>query len=290
MEFSNNRKILIAGGSGFVGKALQKTLAQSGFEVVVLPRSVYQGNDNSLKNLMENVYAVINLAGAPINSRWTKKSRKEILDSRITATTQLRNAVMLCKNPPQYFISASAVGIYDTTGVHDESSDAFSNDFPAEICKSWEAPVEKIKSKTHASIVRLGLVLGKDGGTIKKLLPLFKSGLGGKLGSGKQPFPYIHIQDVCKAVIHILSQSNPSEIYNFTSPQSITNKDFTRALAKALHRPSVFFIPSFILKFLFGKRASMILNGQQVIPRNLLNEGFQFGFADINHQEFFEFR
>jgi len=287
MESSINKTICIAGGNGFVGQALSKFLQQSGFTVLVLPRTLYQHDVQALADRIDGCHAVINLAGASIGKRWTRSYRAEILNSRLVSTNSICKAMSLCNQPPVRFISTSAVGIYDTIHQHSEDSIFFANDFLSDVCKRWELAADAAPDSVQKSIVRLGVVLGKEGGTLKKLLPLFRAGLGGRMGSGKQAFSFIHIHDICKAILHILSQQNSKEIYNLVAPQIISNKEFTRALAHALHRPAWLFVPAFILKFMLGKSADVILKGQQVIPANLLKEGFVFDFPDIHQQGFF---
>jgi len=287
MGSSINKTVCIAGGNGFVGQALKTSLQQSGFTVLVLPRTLYQHDVQALADRIDGCHAVINLAGASIGKRWTRSYRAEILNSRLVSTNNICKAMSLCNQPPERFISTSAVGIYDTSHQHSEDSIFFANDFLSDVCKRWELAADATPAYVRKSIVRLGVVLGKEGGTLKKLLPLFRMGLGGRMGSGKQAFSYIHIHDLCKAVLHILLQQNPSEKYNLVAPQIISNKEFTRALAQALHRPAWLFVPAFVLKLMLGKSADVILKGQQVIPSNLLNEGFEFDFPDIHQQGFF---
>jgi len=288
MDSSTNKTVCIAGGNGFVGQALTIFLQQSGFSVIILPRALYQHNAQALAERIDGCHAVINLAGASIGKRWTRRYRAEIINSRLLSADNICKAMSLCNQPPERFISTSAVGIYDTIHQHSEDSTFFANDFLSDVCKRWEAAAGATPMQTKRSIIRLGVVLGKEGGTLKKLLPLFRLGLGGRMGSGKQAFSFIHIHDICKAVLHVLSQQNPKEIYNLVAPQIISNKEFTRALAQALHRPAWLIVPAFVLKLMLGKSADVVLKGQQVIPSNLLNEGFVFDFPDIHQKIFFE--
>lgn len=281
MVTSFNKSIFIAGGNGFIGQAISKELQSAGYQVTVLSRSQYQNNPTELSKIIEGGFAVINLAGATINKRWTAKYKAEIVNSRVLSAITIAKAISLCKLPPERFISTSAIGIYDAVHVHNEQSVFFANDFLAEVCSSWEAAAVNVPATTKLSIIRLAVVLGINGGMLKKLKPLFILCLGGRIGSGKQPFSFIHICDVCNAILHILSQENPSEIYNLVSPKMITNKQFTSAFAKALHRPAILAVPAFILKIILGKRSSLVLEGQKVIPANLQQEGFVFRCANV---------
>ena len=287
MAISNNKKIFIAGGRGFIGQVLQQKLESAGFSVFILSRTEYQSNPAKLAEKINGCFAVINLAGATINKRWTASYKAEILESRIQSASTIAQAISLCKQPPERFISTSAVGIYDSVHVHTEQSTSFAAGFLPEVCKKWEAAPANVPANTKLIIIRLGVVLGMNGGMLKKLKPLFNLCLGGRMGSGKQAFPCIHIHDVAGAIIHILSMQSPAEIYNLVSPKNITNKQFTRAFAKALHRPAIWTVPAFALKLLLGKRSALVLEGQEVIPEKLQQELFSFRFPNISQSDFF---
>lgn len=288
MDISNNKKIFIAGGRGFIGQTLCRELESSGFSVVILSRSEYQSNPTKLAEQIDGSFALINLAGATINKRWNENYKTEILESRIQSTTTIAQAIDLCKQPPERFISTSAVGIYDTFHIHTEQSTSFADGFLSEVCMKWEASTTTVDRTTKRTIIRLGVVLGMNGGMLKKLKPLFKLYLGGRMGSGNQLFPLIHIQDVVGAIIHILSMQSPAEIYNLVSPKIITNKQFTRAFAKVLHRPAIWTVPAFALKIILGNRSALILDGQTVIPEKLQQEGYVFRFPDVTNAEFWK--
>ena len=288
MDFSNNKKIFIAGGRGFIGQVLQQKLESAGYSVFILSRTEYQRNPAKLAEKIDGSLAVINLAGATINKRWTASYKAEILESRIQSASTIAQAISLCKQPPERFISTSAVGIYDSVHVHSEQSTSFAAGFLPEVCKKWEAAPANVPANTKLIIIRLGVVLGMNGGMLKKLKPLFKLFLGGRMGSGNQPFPFIHIHDVTGAIIHILTTPSPAGIYNLVSPKMISNKQFTAAFAKALHRPAIWIVPAFALKIMLGKRSALILDGQKVIPENLQQEGFVFRFPDVTESGFWE--
>ena len=288
MDFSNNKKIFIAGGRGFIGQVLQQKLESAGYSVFILSRTEYQRNPAKLAEKIDGSLAVINLAGATINKRWTASYKAEILESRIQSASTIAQAISLCKQPPERFISTSAVGIYDSVHVHTEQSTSFAAGFLPEVCKKWEAAPANVPANTKLIIIRLGVVLGMNGGMLKKLKPLFKLFLGGRMGSGNQPFPFIHIHDVTGAIIHILTTPSPAGIYNLVSPKMISNKQFTAAFAKALHRPAIWIVPAFALKIMLGKRSALILDGQKVIPENLQQEGFVFRFPDVTESGFWE--
>jgi uncharacterized protein (TIGR01777 family) len=182
---------------------------------------------------------------------------------------------------PGTFISASAIGIYSPDSIHTEKSNSFSNDFVGEVVKSWENASADLSTNVRRVIFRIGLILGKEAKTIQKLLPLFRWGLGGKIGSGKQPFPFVHIQDVGKAILWGIENEQARGIYNLAAPENIDNATFTRVLAKSLNRPAFFTVPEFTLKLIYGEAASLLLKSPQVIPERLVNEGFVFQFSGI---------
>lgn len=280
MEESSVKRVCINGSSGFVGQQLIPFLKENGYKVITIKRE-YLNNPKELAGLINGCEAVINLAGASIaGRRWTKKYRKTILQSRIETTANLVTAIGQCDIKPKLLISASAVGIYDSLNQHTEASVNFAGDFPAEVCKAWENESAKAIPYTSVAIMRFGIVLGSEGGVLKKLRPLFKSGLGGKIGNGKQPFPFVSIKDLCRAALFIIQQQKQG-IYNLVSPEKADNKRFTKALAQSSRCPALFIIPGFLLKLLLGERADIFLKGQDVIPNRLTIEGFKFDEPEI---------
>ncbi|PKP04993.1 MAG: TIGR01777 family protein [Bacteroidetes bacterium HGW-Bacteroidetes-6] len=277
----DKKHILIVGGSGFAGTYLLQFLNQHGFNTAVVSRNIYRGNAETLASVIEGAHAVINLAGASINRRWTQKNKEEMRESRIGSTQNISNALQLCKIPPLRFINASAVGIYDNVNTHSEQSTLFGNGFLTELCLAWEKAATVGSATTQLTVIRLGVLLGRGGGALKKLIPLFRLGLGGRIGNGRQKFPFIHIHDFASAVLHILNHERPAPVYNLVSPNLINNREFTIALAKTLHRPAFFVIPVFALRLLYGKGASVLSEGQIVRPLALMKEKFTFAFPKI---------
>lgn len=274
--------IAVSGANGYVAKNLISELEADRHTIVPIKRRLLY-NTEKLPALLSDTDAVINLAGAPILQRWTEANKKEILQSRIETTRNLVNAInSLPENRrPRIFISASAIGIYSPGIMHTEASKSYSNEFVGEVVKQWEEASEGLSPKVRRVIFRIGLVLGKDAQTMKKLLPIFKAGLGGKVGSGQQPFPFVHIFDVVNALVWGLQHQQARGIYNLVAPENIDNKTFTQALAKALHKPALFTVPAFALKIALGEASSLLLKSPQVKPERLLNEGFAFLFRDI---------
>ncbi|ASB50827.1 TIGR01777 family oxidoreductase [Alkalitalea saponilacus] len=275
-------RIAICGISGLIGNAVANEFRSANDEVIPISRSDLSKGTEHLKNLLEGTSAVVNLAGAPIAKRWTKKWKEEIYSSRVNTTRAIVEAVNQMENPPKEFVSASAVGIYDTISVHDEFSLNYAGDFLSKVCQNWEGEALKLDSKrVRLTIFRLGVVLSKKGGALKQMLLPFKLGLGGPIGSGEQFFPWIHLSDVVRAVSGAVKIPKATGIYNLVAPEILNNRQFTSTLAKTLKRPAIFPVPVWGLKLLFGEGASALSEGQQVIPQRLLADGFDFSFPTL---------
>ena len=240
-------KIAVNGTSGFIGGELCRFFRAQGHEVVAIPRAAYADKD-ALKDLIGGCDAVINLAGASIAARWSEDYKKRLRASRIETTRALVCAINELENLP-FFISASAVGIYENGLDHDESSVKFDRGFLGELACEWES--EAAKARTQTAIFRLGVVLGR-GGALAKMLPAFRLGLGGKLGSGEQAFCWIHIADLLEAFKFTL-QNRQSGVFNLVSPHPSTNVKFTQILGEVLGRPTFFKVPKFALNLMFGE-------------------------------------
>lgn len=278
-------KIAISGSTGFIGKQLSDYLLRSGNELVVISRGDLAGGSNQLAKVINSADVIINLAGASVLQRWTNKNKQLILSSRVDTTRLLVEAVRknLPEHRPGIFISASAIGIYDNYGIHDEFSSALGTNFLAEVCKAWESVTDPLKEMNlKLCTIRIGIVLGTSGGSLQKMLPLFKLGLGGKIGSGNQPFSFIHISDFCRAIEHLVTSEKSTGIYNLVSPSPVTNKLFTVALADQLHRPAFLKVPELALKLVYGEASDVLTKGAYVKPARLTGEGFQFRFPDIS--------
>ncbi|PXX98876.1 TIGR01777 family protein [Marinifilum breve] len=270
-------KIAISGSNGLVGSHLCDYLqAELGAEIIKIPRERLYGDAKSLAKLLDGVNVIIHLSGASILSRWTKNRKKILRDSRVETTKNLCKAVAFLKNKPDQFICTSAVGIYNNLNEHSEESKSYSHDFLGKVCIEWEqAAMEMQKLDVATSIFRLGVVLSKQGGIIQKSLPFFKLGIGGRLGSGKQQFPFIHIDDLIKVYGFVISEKSKG-IYNLVAPENVNNADFTKMMAKILKRPAFCHIPSFILRLLLGEASTVLLNGQDILPNRLKKEGFEY--------------
>lgn len=275
-------KIAISGANGYIAQNLIRKLKVSNHEIVTITRNeLYDIPD--LTEKISGSDAVIHLAGAPILCRWTKTNKAEILKSRTESTRNIIRVINQLPgiNRPQTFISASAIGIYSSDVNHTEVSTSFSDDFIGEVVKQWEHSSSELTDSVRKIIFRIGLVLGKEAKTMKQLLPVFKLGLGGRIGSGKQPFPFVHIDDVTHAFLWAIQNPESNGIYNLVAPQNITNAQFTNELSKMLHRRAIFAVPEFILKIVYGEAASLVLQSPVVYPKRLLNSGFMYIYPDI---------
>ena len=278
--------ILITGGTGFIGKHLTQSFVQDGHLVTILTRGERKSNNPQISYRKWNgkemptavgLYDVlINLAGASIaEGKWTESRKKLILDSRIQATQACVDYINDSPNPPSVFVSASAVGYYggDSKHILDETSPAGS-DFPAVVSEKWEEAA--LKANVRTALIRIGVVIGKGGGALEKMLPAYKLGLGGKMGSGKQGFPWIHVDDVVHAVHFIIENESAEGAFNLVGPELVDQAAFSSQLGKAISRPEFMFVPPFALKMMLGEQAMLLLGGQRIRPTKLLEIGYNF--------------
>lgn len=293
-------RVIITGGTGLIGRALAADLAQEGHEVIVLSRSPERHADRlpagvraerwdartseGWAHLADGADAIVNLAGESIAAgRWTPERKTRIRESRLNAGRAVVEAVQAATNRPRVVVQASAVGYYGPCGDEEVTEDhPPGSDFLARVCVEWEAstaPVEELG--VRRPILRTGIVLSAEGGALPRMLPPFKLGLGGRLGSGRQWFPWIHIRDEVRAIRFLVEQENASGPYNLTAPNPVTNAEFTQALGRVLGRPALFPVPALALKLIFGEMATVLLDGQRAVPRRLLDAGFTFEFTDV---------
>ncbi|HNV96092.1 MAG TPA: TIGR01777 family oxidoreductase [Bacteroidales bacterium] len=276
-------KVGITGYNGFIGSNLHRFLTYKHIEIIFIEKRWLYNSPKLLAEKIEGLDAIINLAGASINKRWSRKYKLEIYQSRVKTTKNLVKAISLCKKRPKKFISASAIGIYDSTHKHDEQSNYLASSFLGKVCRDWEAAALHAENYgIEVSIVRFGIVLGPNGGMLKKLLPIFKWGLGGTIGNGKQTMSFIHIDDLISILYSILTESIAASVYNATTPYPTTNKDFTITFAKKLKRPHFLTVPDFMLKILFGEGAEVLTSGQFVLPQALIEKNFTFQYLTID--------
>jgi len=276
-------KIRITGINGYLGSIISNELIKRGHVVSGIHRSLLYASSSDLGNEIKNADVIINLAGAPILQRWTENNKKKIYESRITTT---KNIVLACNNlkieeRPKKFISASAIGIYQPENRHDESSTRLEKSFVGKVVQDWENSLDALPDSVQTSIFRIGLVLGKNAKTITNLLLPFKLGLGGKIGSGKQAFPFIHEKDLIGAFVWATEEFPENKIVNLVAPENISNKEFTKEFARSLNRPAILPVPGFVLKLIFGEAANLLLKSPEVVPKVLVESGFNYKFPTI---------
>eukprot|EP01116_Phalansterium_solitarium_P004274 TRINITY_DN15235_c0_g1_i1.p2 TRINITY_DN15235_c0_g1~~TRINITY_DN15235_c0_g1_i1.p2 ORF type:complete len:296 (+),score=72.56 TRINITY_DN15235_c0_g1_i1:129-1016(+) len=283
-------KVIIGGGSGFIGSALRSSLLRRGHAVTLLSRtpgaeriSWQQLSSNGLPECD----AIVQLSGANImDKRWTDARKKELLSSRVDLTRQLVDAVQASKRPPKVFVCGSAVGIYPTseTAEYDEDyTGPVANNFAGELVQRWEEAFASLDTggATRKCSVRHGIVLGRDGGALARMLLPFKLGLGGPMASGRQFWPWIHLDDSIGLIEHLIDTPTASGIYNGVSPQIVTNLEFARTLGKVLGRPALLPMPELVMRLLFQERTMLLSEGQKVIPKRVLESGFKYKFPRL---------
>jgi uncharacterized protein len=266
--------IAVTGASGFIGRRLTQRLRAEGHTV----------REISLRSGPPTVpicHAVVHLAGEPVAQRWTRSARNRILTSRVEGTKSLVKA--LSEHPPQVLISASAIGYYGARGdeILTETSKPGA-DFLAQVVIAWEREARSAERLGVRVVpLRFGMVLGRRGGALKKMLLPFRLGLGGRLGSGKQWMSWIHLDDLIALIGFAIESAQCKGAMNAVAPHPVTNAEFTHDLARALHRPAVFPVPEFALKLLYGEMSQVILGSQRVTPNAALQAGFEFRFPEL---------
>lgn len=292
-------QIIITGGTGLIGRALAASLAKDGHEVIVLSRDPAAVKDlptgaraekwdgksaAGWGKFVNGAEVIVNLAGATISERWSDAYKKEIRDSRVNAGKAIVEAVKAAEKKPGAVIQSSAVGYYGPRGSEEITEEAGAgNDFLARVCKDWEASTAELDSLgIRRPIIRTGVVLSTEGGALPKMLTPVKMFVGGPLGSGRQYFPWIHLQDEVAAIRFLIENRQANGVHNLSAPKPLTNKEFTKAIGKVLGRPTFMPVPAFAMKALFGEMSTLLLDGQREIPMRLVKEGFKFQFANVN--------
>lgn len=294
-------RVLITGATGAIGSAVADSLLARGDEVVGLTRDPEKarGSNPTARwhkweptlerppaEAFEAVDGVINLVGEPIDQRWTDEAKKSIMESRTVATKNLVEAIASLQAKPSVLVSGSAIGYYGDRGdtLIDESSSAGS-DFAAEVVKAWEKEADEVEvAGVRLVKVRTGLVLNPESGLLKRLLPPFRMGVGGPLAGGKQYMPWVHIDDEVGVLLWALDSASVSGVVNATAPNPVTNKDFSKALGRAINRPAVLPTPGFAVNLVLGKEAAehTAKAGARVLPRRTQDLGYTFRFTEID--------
>lgn len=272
--------IVVTGASGFLGKSLIVYLSKVGYNVIPMHRKDFIDN-GLLDEKLKNSNVIINLAGETIFQRWSKKNKKRIINSRIETTRKIVDYINNNKSNV-HLINASAIGIYNSIGQHDEYSSNYSDNFLSEVAQRWEKEAQMIKhNHNKLSIMRIGIVLGNRGGAFKKLYGVTKFFLGSIIGKGQQYMSYIHLEDFCEAINFII-KNELTGVVNLTAPNPVTNKTFVVRLGKSLNRPILFRIPKVFLRIFLGESHVLLTENQFVVPKYLLNNNFRFKYSNID--------
>jgi len=289
-------KIAIAGGNGFIGSALITYFREQQHQLYILTRQPenltardgvtyvsWMGKKDTPEQLIEGIDVFINLAGVSLNSgRWTASRKQAIQSSRDTTTKEVVRIIKTLNKKPEILLQASAVGYYGTsnTKVFTEQDIVPATDFLSTTVHYWEQ--EALQSGIRTVLMRFGVVLGVDGGALTMMQLPYRLLVGGKIGSGQQPLPWIHIEDVARAIDHCIRTESMEGAINFTSPEIVTMEQFGVTLAKAMHRPHWLPLPSFIMRLILGEMSMLLLEGQRVYPERLLKHGFSFSYPSLN--------
>lgn len=289
--------ILIGGGTGFIGSKLCRHFLDVGYRVSILTRDIHRKTNSRnvpksatlIDNLADKTASydvIINLAGEPLNKkRWNEQVKQVIYDSRVESTQKIIAYIETADVKPKLLITGSAIGFYGHS-----HSETFSEDTPPadnsyihKICADWESVgMKALEHHVNVCVMRTGIVLDKNHGALAEMLPLFKIGLGAQLGDGQQWMSWIHVDDVVGAVNFLIQNEKLKGTFNFTAPGAVTNAQFTKNLAVALNKPSFLRLPNFAVNLLFGEMGkALLLNGQKVIPHNLINAGYKFKFPTL---------
>jgi uncharacterized protein len=292
MAALDSARVLVSGVSGPIGAALLPSLKSRGFQVTRLLRGRASGEDQiswdptkpPAPESVSGFDAVIHLAGESVVGRWTSGKKTKIRDSRVLGTRNLAQSLAQAKDRPRALISASAVGYYGDRGeelLREESPSG--SGFLAEVCREWEAANQPASEAGIRTVqIRIGVVLSPSGGALQKMLPPFRMGVGGNIGSGRQWMSWIHVQDLVGAVHHILKTDLLQGAVNLVAPKPVTNADFTKTLGSVLSRPTIFPVPAFAAKLAFGQMAEeVLLGGQRVEPAKLIASGYPFQYSDL---------
>ncbi|MBJ6361432.1 TIGR01777 family oxidoreductase [Paenibacillus sp. GCM10012307] len=288
-------RIAVAGGSGFIGHALVQHFLGRGDEVWIITRStgrveqqhpklhVISWEDLSSKpERLEGIHAIINLSGESINQRWTADAKDRIIKSRLVAAERISKLIRSLQRKPDVVINASGISAYGNseTATFDEDSPEIVSDFLSSVVEKWEAAADSIGAKRLVKL-RVGIVIGTDGGAFPKMALPYRMFAGGKIGSGKQWLSWIHVDDIVRLIAFCIDHDEIKGAVNASAPEPVTNDDFGRALGKAMGRPHWMPVPGAMLKLIFGELAVLLLEGQRVIPKRTLDAGFQFRFPTI---------
>ena len=276
--------IAMTGATGYIGKHLSNYLTEKGgHRIIPLGRAMFrEGMSGLLVQTLTHCDVIINLAGAPINQRWTPEHKQELFNSRITVTHRIIRALNAVKTKPKLMISASAVGYYPSLVESDEYTQTRGDGFLSDLCYAWEKEAKRCPQPTRLVITRFGVVLSSDGGAMQQMLrPLRATKVAAVIGPGTQPFPWIDIRDLCRAMAFFIENEELRGVFNLVAPQAVSQSTFTRAMGKAYHAWTTLIVPQAVFRLLYGEAASFLTAGQRVRPTRLLEAGFHFSVPTI---------
>ncbi len=301
-------RLFLIGCTGFVGRQLVPNLLKAGHELTLISRKKLKNIDSQVKEqnqvtllqldpsnpkswettpilkALSEAEGIINFAGEPIaEKRWTSEHCQKLTNSRIQTTKSLVKSIAQLRKPPRVLINASAVGYYGTSKNSEFSEESPpGSDFLSKLCTQWEYEANQKPQGTRLVLLRLGIILGSDGGALGKMIPVFKAGFGGPIGNGKQWMSWIHREDLCEIINQSLTDNRWRGVINCVTPSPVTMKDFTHVLGKIMNRPTLITVPGTILKLLLGDGARVVLDGQKVKPNNLERLGFKYKYRQID--------
>lgn len=276
-------KVAISGAGGFIGRNLIRMFKEKGWEIQALHTADFDLDERAFGEKLSGAVVIIHLAGASISRRWTEAYKKVLYESRVNTAKKIVSAMEKMEQKPKLFVCTSAVGIYASSGRHDEENAVYADDFLGRLARDWESAALKSKELGIRTIIfRYGIVLGHGGGILKEMELPFKLGLGATIGDGKQSFSWVHINDLVRAYLFAIEHPDMRGVYNLMAPNPTTNEGLSQALGTALHRPVLFAIPKFLLRLRFGSEAAeAISSGQHVTSKRLREAGFEFKFKTI---------
>ncbi|HLW56900.1 MAG TPA: TIGR01777 family oxidoreductase [Bacteriovoracaceae bacterium] len=294
-------RVLVTGATGFVGQVLVRQLLDQHHEVVILTRNIPKAaivlgsrckyfqwsniSEPAPLEAFEGVDGVVNLMGENIGSRrWSPEQKKVIYNSRIDGTARLIDTIAKLENKPSVFVSASAIGVYGSRGPEELTENSpVGEGFLAHVCRDWEEQAFRaLELGMRVAVIRTGVVLGRNGGVLDRMLPIFKVGLGGPMGEGNQYMSWIHVEDLAAMYVEALINKNISGVNNGTAPYPATNSDFTKALGKVLKKPTALRAPRFVLKKALGEMSTLVLDGQKVLPSKFKSENFRYRYPTLD--------
>ncbi|OHV11507.1 TIGR01777 family oxidoreductase [Kushneria phosphatilytica] len=288
-------RILLTGATGFVGQALCRHLHEQSHELLVVSRHPNEAagtigvpvtaHGSALEFENDTIDAMINLAGEPIfDKRWSEEQKQRLIDSRVEATRSLNELCQRLSTPPKVLISASAMGYYGDQGEREVTEETEPHDeFAHQLCRIWEKEALRLEEHgVRVAITRIGLVLDRDGGMLKPMLPMFRFGFGGKVGEGSQYMPWIHREDLVRAIDFLLTREDLAGAFNAGAPHPVTNETFTRTLADQLNRPALFTVPGSVIELALGEMSRLLLTGARMVPARLEAAGFTFRYPELD--------